>query len=82
MKNNLGKKLVKHWIKTLEGYDVDSIIKIYSKEAILLGTLAPEPLVGRSQIKTYFDDFVKLHPEGKITWWYNQRLSFNNVVVG
>ena len=81
MKKDLGKKLVSEWIRTLECYEPQQIVELYSNKGILLGTLAPEPLVGREEIKSYFNTFVTLHPEGKITWHYTQRLSCNKMVV-
>jgi hypothetical protein len=76
-----GKKLVEGWIRILEGYEPSKIVKMYSDNGILLGTLAPKPLIGREEIKTYFNDFVKLHPIGVVTWYYTQRLGFSKLVV-
>jgi len=81
MRIELGKRLIDNWIKTLESYETQQIVNLYSNKGILLGTLAEEPLVGKKQIKTYFDKFVTLYPEGTVTWWYNQRLSFNKVAI-
>ena len=76
-----GKKLVDNWIKTLETLEPEEIVKLYSNKGILLGTLAEEPLLGREQIKTYFDKFVTFHPEGNVTWWYNQNLGFSKIAI-
>ena len=45
-KNNLGYGLVQGWIDTASEHEVDPILEWYDFDAILLGTLAPEPLVG------------------------------------
>ena len=72
MKENKGKELVQNWINTVEIHNAEEIIKLYSKKAILLGTIAPSPLVGKKEILTYFIDFVKYLPTGKITYDYSQ----------
>jgi len=78
---DLGKKLVRDWLNVLEEHKPKSVIELYSNTGILLGTFAPEPLVGKEQIKTYFDDFIKLKPKGEITWHYSQKLGFGKIVV-
>lgn len=78
---NKGKKLVENWIKVLEGYKPNEIVNLYSKDAILLGTLAEEPLVGKNKIKGYFKDFVKLHPEGEVTYYYGRCIGFGKIIV-
>jgi len=78
---DLGKKLVQNWVNVLEKHKSKSMFELYSNTGILFGTFAPKPLVGKEQIKTYFDDFVKLKPEGEITWHYNQKLGFRKIVV-
>lgn len=79
--SSTGKRLVNNWISILEEYEPEQIIKLYSKKGILLGTLAPDPLIGRENIKTYFDKFVLLHPTGKVTLWYIQKFGFSKIVV-
>jgi uncharacterized protein (TIGR02246 family) len=78
---DIGKKLVRRWIDTLENHEAEPVVKMYAKKGILLGTLATKPLVGREEIKTYFDGFVKLHPIGMISWHYTQFLGFGKVAV-
>jgi len=76
-----GKKLIRRWVDTLENHESEPIVRMYSEKGILLGTLAEALLVGREEIKTYFDDFVKLHPLGIINWSYTQKMGCGKVVV-
>ena len=79
-KNTLGYKLVQGWIDTVSEHDVGPILEWYDKDAILLGTLAPEPLVGIEEIESYFEMFVEYEPEAEITYIYPQRLGINVIV--
>jgi uncharacterized protein (TIGR02246 family) len=81
MRVELGKKLVENWINTLEEYNPREIVNLYSNDAILLGTLAEKPLIGRNEIESYFNDFVKLHPEGYITYEYGRRIGLGKIIV-
>ena len=72
-KNNLGYGLVQGWIDTASEHEVDPILEWYDFDAILLGTLAPEPLVGIEEIKSYFEMFVEYQPYAEITYIYPQR---------
>ena len=79
-KNTLGYKLVQGWIDTVSEHDIGPILEWYDKDAILLGTLAPEPLVGIEEIESYFEMFVEYEPEAEITYIYQQRLGVNVIV--
>ena len=60
-------EFIKEWMETICSNNVDSIVSLYKEEAVLLGTLDGKLRKGHSEIKEYFDFFVKLQPCGKIT---------------
>ena len=60
-------EFVEEWMKTICSNNVEAIVSMYKKEAVLLGTLDGKLRNGHSEIKEYFDFFVKLQPCGKIT---------------
>ena len=60
-------EFVDEWMKTICSNNVEAIVSMYKKEAVLLGTLDGKLRNGHSEIKEYFDFFVKLQPCGKIT---------------
>jgi len=80
-KMDKGLLLVQNWLNTLHGYNSALITSLYSNSGVLLGTLATEPLVGLSEIKSYFDEFVELKPLGVVTWHNTRKLGCRRICV-
>ena len=60
-------EFVEEWMEAICSNNVEAIVKLYKKEAVLLGTLDKKVRKGLDKIKEYFDFFVQLKPCGKIT---------------
>ena len=60
-------EFVEEWMETICSNNVENIVSLYKEEAVLLGTLDGKLRKGHSDIREYFDFFVKLQPCGKIT---------------
>ncbi|MEC8875000.1 MAG: nuclear transport factor 2 family protein [Candidatus Thermoplasmatota archaeon] len=60
-------EFVEKWMETICSNNVATIVSLYKEEAVLLGTLDGKLRKGHSEIKEYFDFFVKLQPCGQIT---------------
>jgi uncharacterized protein (TIGR02246 family) len=54
------------WNDALDTLDSDLVAKRYSKNAVLLPTVSDTPRTDYASIKNYFDNFLKLKPQGKI----------------
>jgi uncharacterized protein (TIGR02246 family) len=54
------------WNDALATLDSDAVAKRYSKNAVLLPTVSDEPRTDYNGIKSYFDNFLKLQPQGEI----------------
>ena len=52
-------RVLNDWADSLSTRDPDRIVAHYAPDALLLATLDRKPLVGRAQIKTYFNELVK-----------------------
>ena len=60
-------EFVEEWMETICSNNVENIVSLYKEEAVLMGTLDGKLRKGHSDIREYFDFFVKLQPCGKIT---------------
>jgi uncharacterized protein (TIGR02246 family) len=58
--------LFKLWNDALATLDSDAVAMRYSKNAVLLATVSDTPRTDYDSIKDYFDNFLKLKPQGKI----------------
>jgi uncharacterized protein (TIGR02246 family) len=54
------------WNDALDTLDSDVVAKRYSQHAVLLPTVSDTPRTDYASIKDYFDNFLKLKPQGKI----------------
>jgi uncharacterized protein (TIGR02246 family) len=54
------------WNDALDTLDSDVVAKRYSENAVLLPTVSDTPRTDYASIKDYFDNFLKLKPQGKI----------------
>jgi uncharacterized protein (TIGR02246 family) len=68
--NQITKDQVKNlfylWNDALDTLDSDAVAKRYSKNAVLLPTVSDTPRTDYESIKDYFDNFLKLQPQGQI----------------
>jgi uncharacterized protein (TIGR02246 family) len=61
------KSLFSLWNDALATLDSDAVAKRYAKNAVLLPTVSDTPRTDYATIKNYFDNFLKLKPQGVIT---------------
>jgi len=54
------------WNTALDTLDSDCVAKRYAKNAVLLPTVSDTPRTDYDSIKDYFDNFLKLKPQGEI----------------
>jgi uncharacterized protein (TIGR02246 family) len=54
------------WNDALDTLDSDVVAKRYSENAVLLPTVSDAPRTDYESIKEYFDNFLKLKPQGQI----------------
>jgi uncharacterized protein (TIGR02246 family) len=59
-------ELSDNWAKALAAGRAEDVAAFYAEEAVLLPMLSMEPRMGRAAIKSYFDSYVKRHPQGAI----------------
>ena len=74
--------LVNNWINTLATFNANAVVQLYAPDGILLGTIADNIKVGRSEIINYFDMFVEKKPLGVIKTMYVQDLGDAKVADG
>ena len=65
-------QLVKNWVNTLGTFNPEAVVNLYAPDGILLGTIAENIKVGRDEILTYFNMFVRKQPIGMINTMYIQ----------
>ena len=58
------KEFIQEWMDAICSNDVNEILSLYKEDGLLLGTLDSEIRKGRSEIKIYFDYFLKFKPCG------------------
>jgi uncharacterized protein (TIGR02246 family) len=59
------KVLFDEWNKALQ-QNPEKIVQTYTLNAVLLPTFENGPLIGRNEIRGYFDHFLEKHPVGRI----------------
>ena len=75
-------QLVKNWINTLGTFNPEAVVNLYAPDGILLGTIADNIKVGRDEILTYFNMFVRKQPIGMINTMYIQDFGSSKVADG
>ncbi|CAB9511325.1 unknown protein [Seminavis robusta] len=60
------KNLFQLWNDALDTLESDAVAKRYAKNAVLLPTVSDVPRTDYDSIKDYFDNFLKLKPQGTI----------------
>jgi|TARA_R110000751_G_scaffold266884_1_gene365871 hypothetical protein len=73
---------IQQWLDTVCTHDPQAIVNFYSQDGILVGTVAEKIKRGRKEIKTYFDEFVKKKPCGKIISSQEQYMNGVSIVSG
>jgi len=73
---------IQHWLDTVCTHNPQAIVSLYAQDGILVGTVAQKIKRGRKEIKTYFDEFVKKSPCGKIVSAQEQYIQGVSVVSG
>ena len=58
---------VQEWMDAVCSNEINAILSLYKENGLLLGTLDSEIRKGRTEIKLYFDYFLKFKPCGRIT---------------
>ena len=75
------REFIQEWMETVCSNDVKSILSLYKEDGILLGTLDSEVRKGHSEIKIYFDYFLKFKPCGKITKIFEDDLGYRRTAI-
>lgn len=63
---NIAKENFNKWKKALENQNINAILNLYSKNAILLPTFDKKIRIGRKEIQKYFEGFIKKKPKVNI----------------
>jgi len=61
----LAEALFAEWNKALQ-QNPEAVVRTYTLDAVLLPTFENGPLIGRTEIRGYFDHFLEKHPVGRI----------------
>ena len=75
------REFIQEWMETVCSNNVKSILSLYKEDGILLGTLDSEIRNGHSEIKIYFDYFLKFKPCGKITKIFEDDLGYRRTAI-
>ena len=59
--------LAELWNGALATGNPDSVANLYADDAVLLPMLSSEPRMGRQQIRSYFEVYLRRHPKGLIS---------------
>jgi uncharacterized protein (TIGR02246 family) len=59
-------ELSERWSRALATGNPDELANLYTMDAVLLPMLSGGPHVGRTQIRSYFNAYLKRHPQGLI----------------
>jgi len=59
--------LFERWNALLATGDPGQVAKLYAEDAVLLPTPSDKARVGRTDIGTYFADFLRVHPQTTVT---------------
>ena len=74
-------EFVEEWMEAVCSNDVGAIISLYIEDGLLLGTLDSEIRKGRTEIKMYFDYFLKFKPCGRITKIVEDDLGYRRIAI-
>ena len=75
------KEFVEEWMETVCSNDVNAILSLYKEDGLLLGTLDSEIRKGRTEIKIYFDYFLKFKPCGHITRIFEEDMGHKRMAI-
>ena len=74
-------EFIEEWMKAVCSNDVNAILPLYKEDGLLLGTLDSEIRKGHSEIKIYFDDFLRFKPCGRITKIVEEDLGYRRLAI-
>ena len=75
-------KTIENWLKIVSKHKPKDIVNLYTKDGVLLGTLADNIKKGRGHVIEYFNEFVKKKPTGEITSFFVQESKDFAIVDG
>ena len=74
-------EFIEEWMKAVCSNDVNAILPLYKEDGLLLGTLDSEIRKGHSEIKIYFDYFLRFKPCGRITKIVEEDLGYRRMAI-
>ena len=75
------KEFIEEWMEAVCSNDVNAILPLYKEDGLLLGTLDSEIRKGHSEIKIYFDYFLRFKPCGRITKIVEEDLGYRRMAI-
>ena len=74
-------EFVEEWMEAVCSNDINSILSLYKKDGLLLGTLDSEIRKGHDEIKIYFDYFLQFKPCGRINKIVEEDLGHRRLAI-
>ena len=74
-------KKIQKWFDSVSSGDIDSVLNLYSPDAVLLGTFSSDIKIGIDQIRNYFIYFFKKNPKPHLISTNIQSLKTNYSVI-
>jgi uncharacterized protein (TIGR02246 family) len=74
-------EFIEEWMEAVCSNDLNSILSLYKKDGLLLGTLDSEIRKGHDEIKIYFDYFLQFKPCGRITKIIEEDLGHRRLAI-
>ena len=74
-------KKIQKWFDSVSSGDIDSVLNLYSPDAVLLGTFSSDIKIGIDQIRNYFIGFLKKKPKPHLISTNIQILKNNYSVI-
>lgn len=53
---------IRRWVQAFNAADLESLLVLYSEQAVLVPTTLPEPLVGAAALQAYFERVMARRP--------------------
>ena len=75
------KEFIEEWMEAVCSNVVNAILSLYKEDGLLLGTLDSVIRKGRTEIKMYFDYFLKFKPCGRITKIVEEDLGYRRMAI-
>jgi uncharacterized protein (TIGR02246 family) len=74
-------EFIEEWMEAVCSNDLNSILSLYKKDGLLLGTLDSKIRQGHDEIKIYFDYFLQFKPCGRISKIVEENLGNGRIVI-